>query len=509
MSKRRLNHERFIVLLLTPAFAHWLHDDHVFLEKALRQAYQHAFAPSQRHPIRLHALCAVVDKLPTPTSVGDGTSVDLSKRSRAFSPPVSETGYEGLAYTCLRNKQDSIELPSSAVAEKGAISFVAIEGTEEKGFFTDTLQVPLANTVFQTGSPTTMHFTSWQAVPQSNELKLTSKTQLSNHGIKLHRGGSTTRLSSALAVPLVPLTQPRQVHASMGNILRQVVGPDGKPMTASQELEQVVPQYFKSRGDPQQATSVWALVIPNDVTQQVLEDTAHLLKNAQVDHSHEEPADLPQSSRWEKMWASTPPIWNTIIQSALTKGARLHRVLSGGGGWGKKAGLLSLDPVANSTESEVNARFDSVHDPEELSSALQQVAQENEFIQFFISPSVLKPNGDNADAQVAELQELENINTPWHWELGTVPSTVDSLEENTWQRQSSDSKECFVFKHSFGALSEGALSLRREFKLKLEDPVSAVSSTKVDVPFSRFSFLLDKGLDEKEADKDVSGPEKD
>ena len=117
-------------------------------------------------------------------------------------------------------------------------------------------------------------------------------------------------------VPLVPITSFRTVHSALGNILKRFeVG--GEEVPASKELEEVVPRLLQERskrmlGDIQGPLSVWALVVP-----------ARL------------------AGRWR------PGLMESLdFQPMFREGCRLHKVLSGGGGWGAKQGLLSLDPEA-------------------------------------------------------------------------------------------------------------------------------------------------------------------
>jgi hypothetical protein len=286
----------------------------------------------------------------------------------------------------------------------------------------------------------------------------------------------------------------------MGNILRQIVGPDGESVTASQELENIVPRYYNARGETSQATSVWALLIPKELMIPVSHKTNALLKR---------PSDVDTASagedeaRWEAFWKRSN-VWNDLIPKALASGARLHRVLSGGGGWGKKAGLLSLDPVATTADAGSVAPGIS-QEPTDLSSALQSVAHDGDYIQFFISGSITPrkpPSPDSLSYQLESLEKLTKVDSTWGWELGTVPSTMDSIPGGSWQHSAPASEEVFVFKHTFGALAEGGITLHRQFRLKPEDAFWTISGSKLDVPYSRYS-AVNIGPEEEGAEEDV------
>lgn len=422
---------------------------------------------------RIHALCAVVDKLPVSTPITNTRSTLRQSLERTISPPVTEKGQEGLAYATLR-VGDSIPTSFSSTQDgvKAAIDFVGTERLgEEEGYFVDSVRLPLANTVFQTGTPATMIYSTWAKAAGSTKLTLEEKRDVSHHSIRMHL--NTKDHSTALSVPLVPLSRPRRVKASMGNILRRVRGPNGKEVSASKELEEIVPSYFKARGEPSQTTTVWALVMDPDSMRKIQKERFFLLGGL--------PGSLDQTSEeklWERLWKKDPPRWNFMIPTALSSGARLHRVLSGGGGWGKKAGLLALDPVPTtpSRAEEEPSQFD---DPRHLSDALQQVTRDGDHVQFFISPSVAPD-----DKGVAK-NPHDHV---WGLELGTIPSTSDALPIIPSQTEATKN-EVTVYRNTFGALAEGGMVLSRNFKHKEEESLSLVGLTTVDVPFSRYSAV--------------------
>jgi len=95
----------------------------------------------------------------------------------------------------------------------------------------------------------------------------------------------------------------------------------------------------------------------------------------------------------------------------LAPGTRIHRVLSGGGGWGSKTGLLSLDPQGESeVESfaqEFEARFSGEDDSTSPRSGAVQVG---EWVQFFVggenSPDI-EEKGIRLGC-VSKVQEIED-----------------------------------------------------------------------------------------------------
>ncbi|KAF1972452.1 hypothetical protein BU23DRAFT_158989 [Bimuria novae-zelandiae CBS 107.79] len=497
VSKARVFYDRFAVFFVTPSFATWLLDDSAFLHKALRQAYAEALGQSTY--TRIHALCAVVDRLPGARPIANADDMMNEGFERIRSPSVAETGHEGIAYATLLFS-DSIPTSSAHDEVTAAISFVGAKGSgEEGGHFSDAVRLPLANTVFQTGSTTTMTYSTWVKDKGSDDLELKEKQHVSHHGVRMQLDAAN--YSTTLSVPLVPLSLPRQVESSMGNILRSLIGPGGESITASQELERIVPRYFGARGEPSQATTVWALVMDRDNVVEALEGTNFLLDESKTQAPSDTPEDKPDDELWENLWKKDPPFWNPLIPIALKSGARLHRVLSGGGGWGKKAGLLSLDPlpVAPSKGQSDFDDFDDFDGPGELSDALQQVANDGDYIQFFISPSVPRNDGT-----LVNNSPDQNV---WGLELGTIPSTSDSMPAVPPTTETAKN-EVTVYRNTFGALVEGGMVISRSFKLQPRDSFSLIGGTTIDVPFSRFSAVNWVTCFGEDEDVDVGASEK-
>ena len=466
LSKSHAMRYRFAVFFVTPSFARWLLDDSVFLHKALTNIYPELLGPNTRP--RIHALCAVVDRLPVPRPIEDKHHMMREAYERLRNPPVGEIGHEGIAYAALPF-HDSIATSSAKDQVKAAISFVSAKGEGgEEADLSDAIRLPLANTVFQTGSPTTMTYSYWAVPKGSKKLTLKEKRDVSHHGIRMQT--SPENSSSMLSIPLIPLSKPRLVEASMGNILRRITGPGGESITASQELEKNVPRYFSARREPSQATTVWALIMDREVLAAAQGWTDTLLEAAQFSEGAQ-----TEDTLWEDLWKTDPPVWNPLVTHALASGARLHRVLSGGGGWGKKAGLLSLDPMP--VPSSDSPEFGQLDGPGDLSDALQQVAREGDSIQFFISPSA------TPDVKLPKISQREEV---WGLELGTIPSTTDALPAAAKQ---SKTNKITVYKNMFGALSEGGMVMSRSFKVDGESSYGLIGASTIDVPFTRFSAV--------------------
>ncbi|KAH7068152.1 hypothetical protein BKA63DRAFT_106956 [Paraphoma chrysanthemicola] len=500
VSHENVHRDTFCVFLVTPSFASWLVEDDTFVARAIQRAYSNsATAPSER--LSVHALCAVVDSLPAGRSIEIGQTLENVVLQRSVEPPTGETGFEGVAYATLP-ANSSIPSKSPRSSEKGAIDFIFSGQTREQHVYRDIWRLPLANTVFQTGSPTTMLLSKWLLESGRGEPTLENKADISHHAISatatFDSSGSTV---STLGIPLLPLTLPRKVDGCMGNIIRRVTGPNNEGVSASSELEKVVPEFYKARQQPAQPTTAWALVIPRSMTKATTAKTLALLAKKL---GRTEKGTITREVLWERLWQSDPPAFNRLVADALADGARLHRVLSGGGGWGKKAGLLSLDPVPVSEEVPIRMEdaTSAADGPGAFEDALTPVVQDGDAIQFFISPTSGIAGEANGHDELAKLKALPKERT-WGWELGTIPSTMDSLPGGSWQQTGANLEDPAVFNHSFGALSEQGMTVTRRLHAG-SNSAHTLATTTVDVPYTRFwSVELE---DEHDSPEDVGEP---
>ncbi|KAH7380414.1 hypothetical protein DE146DRAFT_295650 [Phaeosphaeria sp. MPI-PUGE-AT-0046c] len=485
----------FCVFLITPAFATWMLDetalgDHTFLAQAVHRVYTKGLKRKTGH-LQVQVLCAVVDKVPAGKSLKPGASLQEEIEQFATGPPVDGTGFEGIAYATFPSTASKPSaFPGSQ--DKGAIDFTLATHTPgEEGTLNDMWRLPLANTVFQTGRPTTMSISSWDLNLQAKTPILLKRRNISHHGINLSSTPAVSRTSSVLSIALSPLTFPRTADGCMGNIIRRVIGPEGESITASSELEKVVPQFYQARSEPARPTTVWALVIPKAKIKQLDSRTRRLLG---MRIAKSEKGTDAMDVLWKRLWQAEDP-WtrNTLVTTAIAEGARLHRVLSGGGGWGKKAGLLSLDPVPVTEEVPIQTddATSEFSGPGDFSEALTPVLRDGDAIQFFISPGLHDQLDDDKKMKRLKLLARQGAGGV---QLGTVPSTIDSVPGQSQQHIATDDGYVAVFKNSFGALTEAGLTLTRRLTPQDQNQ-RPVLTTMIDVPYSR---LWSVGLEDGE-----------
>ncbi|EON64044.1 hypothetical protein W97_03274 [Coniosporium apollinis CBS 100218] len=450
----------------------------------------------------IYVLTAVVDRLPLPqASSRPGDAVD--------DPQI---GHEGLAYavfpgaeklkteTAGKEGERSMSLAQAAHRTVTIRLYPSIDTgagplSAPPDHFRYDLQIPLAYTIFHTGRPAMMSFTKFSKPKGPKEFSLeTVDVKHATVNMIWPNAEDFSDASDAVAfsLPLVPITRSRRIEAGIGNIVRRVSDAvDGTgSIPASQELEQAVSAYFKAKEIPPHAMTVWALVYPA-----AAKDSEKLrglvstgASSAKADIVEGSVPDFIRSSL-----GSPASEWSSYIWTALKEGARLHRVLSGGGGWGKKAGLLSLDP-----DSSYSASSASVDDADLSGSnfamdekqALGEVSKPGDYIQFFAmqdEPAYAEPTSNaSMDDHVVSQRSLH---------FGTIPSSIDLIPEDPGTASLASGKPTLqIFKNHFGALSETGMGIviKRRMLIQQRRPKRNIvldeerTNTKIDVPFSTF-----------------------
>lgn len=482
-----------LVLLVTPAYASAARHEKDLIDQAIKRIY-----PETTH-VRygLHALVGVVDRLPRPAAPGRDSA---SNRGGAeglafmFTDDVADVPHLFLERT--QDPAESIRDVASSFQIRRSLTFdIITEQAYERSdagtrhHLTDSIgrsysvQVPLSNTIFQNGLPSTLIHTRYDK-SNGDDWVRTHSQHLNNQTLRLPFFAADEKGSNlALTAPLVALTPARSVVASMGNIIRRLSAdpytsskpPVDNTILASQELEDSVQAYFKARDIPPQQVSVWALVVP---------------RKAFAAHSTSM-IDVLQPQNLVQRWKDNTLTWidsaaHTPL-SLLQHHARLHKVLSGGGGWGKKAGLLSLDPDSSySAEESSNQEtpfFAGLQlEMEERESALRDIVSPGDYIQYYISPTA-------SSAPAQENEAYKHDSESRSAEFGAIPSTIDTMPEVTSKAESNQSS-IQVYMNHFGALSEVGIALTvNEQNLRDPEHVETLNQTKVDVPFARFNLL--------------------
>ncbi|KAK7529640.1 uncharacterized protein J3D65DRAFT_642657 [Phyllosticta citribraziliensis] len=400
--------------------------------------------------------------------------------------PAPKTGHiaEGFSYMILTpdGEQDLVIVPDQADQdEEGTLEFkfsdkwhqdVKSKTNPAWGLTDYRVAIKLANTLFLSGRKKTFLDAKYLVDP-AGDLHLAHHEWLAHCSIPYHASEHrflnnfderVLKTDKLLNLSLVPLTEPRKISVSLGNILRTVELPDGSQRPASHELEANLESYFRTTEQQPHPRPVWALL----TDESGVERSRLVFHNAKfMDALSAEPS---QRSGLEIMW-SKPDLeasdeYNLPLrESIVLDGAKLQRVLSGGGGWGDKAGLLALDP------------HDLIQTPRKNEEEISQFSSDNSdytHVQFFTSTNSPAP-------------QLFQYRQGFH--MGVVPDGTPKWVPPV------KSREKDIYSMSFVALSYEGMSFRTNTSINeanfptLQEHPKETTRTKVDVPFASFTYL--------------------
>lgn len=434
------------------------------------------------------SVTAVVDRLPTPTG-GSTEGLAYAWASQGIHDRIAET--PNAKHALDQNKPGNLHFSWPARSSKRY-----------------TLQLPLAQTVFSTGQVSTMTRTQYE-LSSSGTLQPGRSQQLMSAGFDLPFQSQTSHARRHF--PLVPLTPARTVENCMGNVVRSLKDPSESSATdkevesqpASSELEAAVSAYFKACDIDPEPVNVWALVASFEHIQTKTAKPSDLtLMRLSATDIRASWGPKARQSTYQSGVASFDV--DAGMSGALKYGARLCRVLSGGGGWGKKAGLLSLDPDDSYSTESIRSEKDwspPLEDPDQESdvrdimkreerATLGETVRKGESIMFFIAPL-------NLSAKVASMnngtRSIGDQKTPYGPSelpsavFGPIPSTIDSIPGQISSSTSTEANSDSLVEHHadfFGMLSEGGMALTTEQPAE-EKSEAKFYQTKLDVPHAR------------------------
>lgn len=443
-----------MVLLVSPAHIRLLDGGSGFIPSLLQLAVENP-KPWQEFDL----LAAVVDRIPQTNSTAPyrprgshAADADPSSKTRG------EDGSEGVSVAVLDSEAATPDLwsPRSTSSEREAMSIQKrctlsfslppspgvrtqlSDGSPSQPLVKRMLQLPVTNTLFQNGRTSTLYAQRWEMSfrkESTSEHVSSEKTWIPQQTVHTDAlfadEGMRLQLDTLVHSHLVPITPARAITAAVGNIVRKISGGDtlAEAAPASEELEKAISTAIQQGQIPAQQADVWALIRPQRYA--VLDRAAQLEGTI-----------------------------HDMIEYAVLSGARLHKVLSGGGGWGEKHGLLALDP--DSDYSHRHRAFEpSFGDDQdahaESREALGEVAKPGDIITFYVYRS---PSEDNP----------ADLHAPVFWSgsqaatatmvFGSLPSTVDTMREvDTTEAEGQAQSELTVAENSFGMLSEQGMSL--------------------------------------------------
>ena len=438
------------MLLVTPAHIQLLDDSSTFIPSLLRLAVE-----STQPWHKFDLLAAVIDRIPQTRPIIQ-TALRDSHAAKVESSPGTEDGLEGISVAVLDSEAAAPDLWSSknlnigretmTVQQRCTLSFSFPPSPGVRAQLPDEsvsqplvqrmLQLPVANTLFQNGRQSTLFAQRWN-IRCSKEITsehVSSKRewlpqQMIHMGAIFADKDMRLRPEHIVNSHLVPITPARTITAAVGNIVGKISSGDtsSEAVPASEELESAINTAIQQGQIPAQQVGVWGLIRPR--------------KYAALDPSAQNRSAI-----------------DDLIQYAILSGGRLHKVLSGGGGWGEKRGLLALDPDSDYShmyQSSEPSFGDGQDIDAEKREILGEVAKPGDIITFYVH----KPPSDaDAVSPNTPLQPNSNQDTTATLVFGSLPSTMDAMPEISTSKPEAQSELSVMGKH-FGMLSAQGMSL--------------------------------------------------
>lgn len=418
-----------MLLLVTPLHIGLLNDDAGFIPRIIRRYLK----PDLDQEIDL--LAAVVDRVPCPPAaipVHNGESGPLT-----FSRQQCSEGFQGVSIALLDSSQLAPHLwDEQPIPSKAESSLMGAQKTSSLSFCfgrfdgkSQTVHMSLANTIFQNNKLSTLFIRRYirsDVGAKSSGMEPIKERFLEHQTVIMNDSSSSEYIDfrNAISSRLTPITPPRNVAAAVGNIIRQIFDHNGNVSPASHELESTINSAIRDGRLDRGLVEVWALLRPQ-------QDEMNL-RNFEASFDFE---------------------------AELTKGARLLKVLSGGGGWGEKQGLLALDPdiPAHQTLCK-NTDIDETYTSQ--GKLFEDIVRTDDTVTFLVNGLA-----NSSDTGVSGNQSSPVNRTPGASlrdtmvEFGSIPSTVDDISGPLGVTESANALNHVLIKDYFGMLSEHGMSM--------------------------------------------------
>lgn len=316
-----------VVIVATPSVAHVL-ERKDFLQSIIASIYVASEIGSSQVPdspysdIEIKSVAAIVDALPyrdtaaAPQRDSEGLSILFSSGSVYVEPAMPGSAGDDTANYALTFTSEKDPKPRFSILGQRPLASRYVT-------------LPIANTFFVNGHRATLVEDTWK-VSISSKLSRTHEERgrlaptISHERRQdlqtatIHAGFQSNALGRS-ELPLTPLTTPRPITKAMGNVVTEVQLPERKA-PASTELESSVSRYISENPG---VTSAGPLMIYASVRPRPVAVSPHQIPSPPLlDH-----------------------LYSRDLIDTFEGCTRLFRVTGGGGGWGKKQGLLSLDPA--------------------------------------------------------------------------------------------------------------------------------------------------------------------
>lgn len=287
------------VVVASRSLASWL-EDRTFMQDLLRLTAWPSVVLGP--PAKMTVLAAAVDDIPHPDKTASmaGISVIQGYRDQLL-PDLWDNAERTLQNDIDARAAITFNIPPLKPAE---------DDPEPPGPEVE-VTVPTASTVFYNGRGATMFATEWATEPgyrRWKDFKIARQLHVTKQMVCVPMEPDE---KTALAVPLLPITEPRRVESGLGNIVNKIEI-DDEVHPASAELESVLPMMLQQRAqmrlrEIRGAVNVWAVVVPGAVVETRITDVEFLF----------------DYSPWDDEGPGFEP---TSLRRLLRKGCRIHKI---------------------------------------------------------------------------------------------------------------------------------------------------------------------------------------
>lgn len=462
-----------MILLISLSHAQLLNDEDDLCAEILQRSVE------CREGEQIDVLAAVVDGISVPRNVdlrdaGYPLESDDAGSFEGVSVLISETEKVAPRSWCTSK---SLSKDMSGTSPKPCTISFQFPSRSPEGVFNSSsgtrngmpmmVKMPLANTLFQNGQTSTMFAQRWvrgKTVGSKAQMHRIKNIHLSEQVLQMTDfvAPNEPAVDYKLDTRLVAITSPRVIAASCGNIIRELYLDDPtsrRTMPASTELEEEVQRWIRMDQAVNSQVHIWALVTP---------------PQAEIGQASANCSDLHRS---------------------LGCGSRLHRVLSGGGGWGMKRGLLALDPESDFSGSNAELPREDKTDDETIvedgQANFDGLVTPGDKVSFYIY--------DSRNPMISGSKQpfgtgLWHLQSPSSLVLGIIPSSTDAMPATSGDESHAGSTVYTYVQGHFGMLSEQGVVLRvavdhgQEKVPPKAKQIDGPVQTKIDAPFTQLSW---------------------
>ncbi|KAL6247222.1 hypothetical protein RBB50_005565 [Rhinocladiella similis] len=449
---------RSIALLVTPGLAHFMDRD-VFLRPLLDSVFSRGKPNSRTARVRKVRTCAaIVDALPVPQN--KGLKPDI-KTAEGIALLLTREHFDE-SWIMHERKYDASETEASSPGSISFLSTICRSVLSPSWPTRCRLTLPLANTLFLNGQQHTMVCDQWAVPVGYLETRAVVQTTHKLRHVSVESGCEPEGFLQG-HIPLQALTPEREITQFMGNILAKIEI-NGVSVPASRELESAVTEFVASNPD-HGPVAVYALI---------------------------RPAHIDDESRTVQRLADDGKI--SLVTSALCRGAKLHKVTGGGGGWGEKAGLLSIDAADDlSSLAKPTLQFPALEDDGSIPATPKphDIIERGSTVEFFVHTRE-RPLEDTVGVAAPEEAAMQGDRATT-WVLGTTSHPEALSRPVDADVELDHSRDVTFLPDYFGMLSCGNAALMITKFLEggqryLPGMGQARWKTRIDVPDSHFKL---------------------